>query len=83
MQNFMSVAQNLWLRRSGHTDIHTYRQRSETGETPGKLKYVAELGTGQYTVQVFEIVQLNMVISTGLYRLVEKYRFPPQRFNIK
>ena len=42
-----------------HTFIHTDRQKGETGETRGKPKYVAELRTGQYTVQVCEIVQFS------------------------
>ena len=40
--------------------VHTQRlQRSETGETRGKPKYVAELRIGQYTVQVCETVQFS------------------------
>ena len=34
-------------------DIHIpYEQKGETGESRGKPKYVAELRTGRYTVQV-------------------------------
>ena len=39
--------------------IKTYRQKGETGETWGKPKYVAELRTVQYTVQVCETVQFS------------------------
>ena len=42
-----------------HTYIQTYKQRGETGETWGKPMYVAELHTGQYTVQACEIVQFS------------------------
>ena len=53
-----TVAATLRTNKQIYT-VHTYRQRSEIGETRGKPKYVAELRTGQYTVQVCEIVQFS------------------------
>ena len=40
--------------------IHTYIQTNrERGETRGRPKYIAELHTGQYTVEVCETVQFS------------------------
>ena len=52
-------------------DIHTYRQKGETGEARGKPKYVAELRTGKYTVEV-----CGIAISTGLYRVQVSGKVP-------
>ena len=54
--------------------VHTYRQKGETGETRGEPKNVTELRTGQYAVQICEIVQFSDYywFVKGTYRLVEK-----------
>ena len=47
------------LRTNIHIPYIHRTYRGETGETRGKPKYVAELRTGQNTVQVCEIVQFS------------------------
>ena len=84
VKNFRSVALKLGPQRSAHTYIHTYTvhtDRRVKQDDPGGNQSTSRSAV-LVSIQYWLVKKYSLVLVCIWYRLVGKYRFPPQRFNL-